>query len=90
MAPILKLNALFKEYRMFDWVNNYGSLSGLTYFWLWNSTSILIQAAKLVQWLVSKGNTQAMAPESELQWTVYTISSSRGLVQSNFLANEIL
>jgi len=53
---------------MFNWVNEYGSLSGLTYFWLWNPTSTLIQAAKLVQWLASKGNIQAMAPDNELQW----------------------
>jgi len=60
--------------------------SGLTYFGLWNSTSTLIQAAKLVQWLASKGDKQAMAPENELQWKVYTILSSRGLVQSNITA----
>jgi len=60
-------NALFKEKKMFNWVNEYGSSSGLTYCWLWNSTSTLIQAAQLVQWLASKDNTQAMAPENELQ-----------------------
>jgi len=43
-----------------------------------------------VQWLASKGDKQAMAPENELQWKVYTILSSRGLVQSSITANKIL
>jgi len=45
----LNLNALFINKKIFNEIDEYGSLSGLTYCWLWNSTSTLIQAAKLVQ-----------------------------------------
>ena len=71
-----------KEYRMSNWVNEYGSLSGLTYCWLWNSTSTLIQAAKLVQWLASKGNTQAWLQKvNSSEKYVYTIKQRLGTIK---------
>jgi len=73
---------------MFNQVNKYGSLSGLTYFWLWNSISTLKQAAQQVQWLASKDNASAMAPENEYQWQIWILSSSRGLVNSNITADN--